>query len=196
MDVLALSGEETERGFPGLPRRRSERWRRRRPSGGGRKKKCEPCAAGRAVGLQSTFLASQPLFVPVPVPVDIKQAINGNNLEKWACVGISELDFRYQLCIADSHGKLKDIKVCITSFVYWLEKNMPECIHVLPWTKKMATTIMHKIRTLFLSWGIEKSSLIALWCAAMREVAASRATVPISWSCWYCVIRTVFWFYA
>ena len=62
--------------------------------------------------------------------------------------------------------------------------------------KKTATTIMHKIRTLFLSWDIEKSSLIALRCAAMREVAASRATVPISWSCWYCVIRTVFWFYA
>ena len=67
---------------------------------------------------------------------------------------------------------------------------------LLPWTKKTATTIMHKIRTLFLSWYIEKSSLIALRCAAMREVAASRATVPIFWSCWYCVIRTVFWFYA
>ena len=40
---------------------------------------------------------------------------------------------------------------------------------------------MHKIKTLFLSWDIEKSSLIALRCAAMREVAASRATVPISW---------------
>ena len=39
---------------------------------------------------------------------------------------------------------------------------------------------MHKIRTLFLSWDIEKSSLIALRCAAMREVAAGRATVPIS----------------
>ena len=53
---------------------------------------------------------------------------------------------------------------------------------VLPWTKKKtATTIMHKIRTLFLSWDIEKSSLIALRCATMREVvAASRATVPIS----------------
>ena len=108
MEVLALGGEEAERGFPGLPRRRSERWRRRRPSSGGRKKKCEPCAAGRAVGLQSIFLASQPLFVLVPVPVDIKQAINGNNLEKWACVGISELGFHYQLCIADSRGKLKD----------------------------------------------------------------------------------------
>ena len=47
---------------------------------------------------------------------------------------------------------------------------------------------MHKFRTLFLSWDIEKSSLIALRCAAMREVAASRATVPISWSCWYWVI--------
>ena len=70
-------------------------------------------------------------------------------------------------------------------------------VHVLlPWTKKTATTIMHKIRTLFLSRDIEKSSLTALRCAAMREVAASRATVPISWSCWYCVIRTVFWFYA
>ena len=32
---------------------------------------------------------------------------------------------------------------------------------------------MHKIRTLFLSWDIEKSSLIALRCAAMRQVAAS-----------------------
>ena len=53
-------------------------------------------------------------------------------------------------------------------------------IKLLPWTKKTATTIMHKIRTLFLSWDIEKSSLIALRCAAMREVAASRATVPIS----------------
>ena len=53
-------------------------------------------------------------------------------------------------------------------------------MQVLPWTKKTATTIMHKIRTLFLSWEIEKSSLIALRCAAMREVAASRATVPIS----------------
>ena len=68
--------------------------------------------------------------------------------------------------------------------------------------KKTATYIMHKIRTLFLSWDIEKSSLIALRCAAMREVAASRATVPIScqsWSCWYHgyrMIRTVFWFYA
>ena len=41
-----------------------------------------------------------------------------------------------------------------------------------------------------------KSSLIARRCAAMREVAASCATVPISWSCRYCVIRTVFWFYA
>ena len=40
---------------------------------------------------------------------------------------------------------------------------------------------------------------IKLRCAAMPEVAACRATVPISWSCWscwYCVIRTVFWFYA
>ena len=44
-----------------------------------------------------------------------------------------------------------------------------------PGQKKTATTIMHKIRTLFLSWDIEKSSLIALRCAAMREVAASRA---------------------
>ena len=34
---------------------------------------------------------------------------------------------------------------------------------------------MHKIRTLFLSWDIEKSSLIALRCAAMRKVAAGRA---------------------
>ena len=65
-----------------------------------------------------------------------------------------------------------------------------------PGKKKTATTIMHKIRTLFLSWDIKKSSLIAPRCAAMREVAASRANVPISWSCWYCVIRTVFWFYA
>ena len=40
------------------------------------------------------------------MPVDNKQAINGNNLEKWACVGISELCFHYQLCIADSDGKL------------------------------------------------------------------------------------------
>ena len=57
---------------------------------------------------------------------------------------------------------------------------------VLPWPKKTATTIMHKVRTLFLSRDIEKSSLITLRCAAwaMREVAASRATVPISWSCW------------
>ena len=31
-------------------------------------------------------------------------------MEKWACVGISELGFHYQLCIADSHGKLKDKK--------------------------------------------------------------------------------------
>ena len=54
-----------------------------------------------------------------------------------------------------------------------------EC-DLLPWKKKTATTIMHKIRTLFLSWDIEKSSLIALRCAAMRKVAASRATVPIS----------------
>ena len=108
MEVLALGGEEAERGFPGLPWRRSERWRRRRPSGGVQKKKCEPCAAGRAVGLQSTFLASQPLLVLVPVAVDIKQAINGNNLAKWACAGISEQGFPYQLCTADSHGKLKD----------------------------------------------------------------------------------------
>ena len=49
-----------------------------------------------------------------------------------------------------------------------------------PGEKKTATTIMHKIRTLFLSWDIKKSSLIALRCAAMREVAASRDTVPIS----------------
>ena len=51
-----------------------------------------------------------------------------------------------------------------------------------PGQKKTATTIMHKIRTLFLSWDIEKSSLIALRCAATREVlvAASRATVPIN----------------
>ena len=52
---------------------------------------------------------------------------------------------------------------------------------------------MLKIRTLFLSWDIEKSSLIALRCAAMHKATASRATVPIPW---YCVIRTVFWFYA
>ena len=52
-------------------------------------------------------------------------------------------------------------------------------LHVYyPGQKKTATTIMHKIRTLFLSWDIEKSSLIALRCAAMREVAAGRATVP------------------
>ena len=37
---------------------------------------------------------------------------------------------------------------------------------------------MHKIRTLFLSRDIEKSSLIALWCAVMREVAASRDSAP------------------
>ena len=74
---------------------------------------------------------------------------------------------------------------------------MSDCtLWLLPWPKETATTIMHKIRTLFLSWDIEKWSLIALRCAAMREVATSRATVPISWSCWYCVIRTVFWFYA
>ena len=48
---------------------------------------------------------------------------------------------------------------------------------------------MHKTRTLFLSRDIKKWS----FGAAMREVAASRATVPISW---YSVIRTVFWFYA
>ena len=53
-------------------------------------------------------------------------------------------------------------------------------VQVLPWPKKTATTIMHKIKTLFLSWDIKKSSLIALRCAAMRGVAASRATVPIS----------------
>ena len=46
-----------------------------------------------------------------------------------------------------------------------------------PGQKKTATTIMHKIRTLFLSWDIEKSSLIALRCAVTREVAAGRATV-------------------
>ena len=46
--------------------------------------------------------------------------------------------------------------------------------------KKTATWIVHKIRTLFLSWDIEKSSLIALG-AAMRKVAAIRATMPILW---------------
>ena len=51
---------------------------------------------------------------------------------------------------------------------------------------------MHKIRTLFLSWDIEKWSLIALRCAAMREVAASRATVPNSWSCWSCWLEQCF----
>ena len=35
--------------------------------------------------------------------------------------------------------------------------------------KKTATTIMHKIRTLFLSWDIEKSSLIGLWCSDARS---------------------------
>ena len=37
---------------------------------------------GRAVGLQSTFLASQPLLVLVPFPVDLKRALNGNNFAK------------------------------------------------------------------------------------------------------------------
>ena len=62
---------------------------------------------------------------------------------------------------------------------------------VLPWPKKKTATwiYMYKIRTLFLSWDIEKPSLIALRCSD----AWSGATVPISW---YCVIRTVFWFYA
>ena len=64
--------------------------------------------------------------------------------------------------------------------VYMVCVGLALFMQVLPWTKKTATTIMHKIRTLFLSWDIEKSSLIALRCAAMREVAASRATVPIS----------------
>ena len=35
--------------------------------------------------------------------------------------------------------------------------------------KKTATTIMHKIRTLFLSRDIEKSSLIALRCSDARS---------------------------
>ena len=61
---------------------------------------------------------------------------------------------------------------------------------ILPCPKeKTASWIMHKIRTLFLSWDIKKSSLIALRCSD----AQSRATMLISW---YCVIRTVFWFYA
>ena len=51
---------------------------------------------------------------------------------------------------------------------------------LLPWPKKTATTIMHEIRTLFLPSDNEKSSMIGLRCAAMREVAASRANVPIS----------------
>ena len=41
---------------------------------------------------------------------------------------------------------------------------------VLPWPKKKtATWIMHKIRTVFLSWDIEKSSLIALRCSDARS---------------------------
>ena len=39
---------------------------------------------------------------------------------------------------------------------------------------------------------ISKNQAWLRFDAAMREVAASRATVPISWSVWYCVIRTVF----
>ena len=72
------------------------------------------------------------------------------------------------------HGRLENQKKCGNTVNMGMRK-------LLPWTKKKtATTIMHKIRTLFLSWDIEKSSLIALRCAAMREVVASRATVPIS----------------
>ena len=47
--------------------------------------------------------------------------------------------------------------------------------------KKTATTIMNKIRTLFLSWDIEKSSLIALRCsdAQSRGKPRHRANLVI-----------------
>ena len=40
--------------------------------------------------------------------------------------------------------------------------------------KKTATWITHKIKTLFLSWDIEKSSLIALQCSDARSHGQSR----------------------
>ena len=41
---------------------------------------------------------------------------------------------------------------------------------LLPWPKKTATEIMHKIRTLFLSWDIKKSTVIALQgCSDVRS---------------------------
>ena len=40
--------------------------------------------------------------------------------------------------------------------------------------KKTATSIMHKIRTLFLSWDVEKSSLIALRCNDARSCGKPR----------------------
>ena len=52
---------------------------------------------------------------------------------------------------------------------------------VLPWPRKTATWIMHKIRTLFLSWDIENSSMIALRCsdARSRDQPRHRANLVI-----------------
>ena len=81
--------------------------------------------------------------------------------ELWVSEGIAK--FQWKVCFSYTFGHWQ--RLCQWSYYY-------------PGQKKTATTIMHKIRTLFLSWDIDikKSSLIALRCAAMREVAASRAT--------------------
>ena len=109
------------------------------------------------------------------------------NTEKLSCHQRSALLIQ-DVCLDFCFTALAEIFVDdLISYIlyFWVRNLVAYENHVripmyYPGQKKTATTIMHKIRTLFLSWGIEKSSLIALWCAAMREVAASRATVPIS----------------
>ena len=66
--------------------------------------------------------------------------------------------------------------------------------HVRPWPKKKKRPLGLCIKSEHCSYhGMSQNQAWLRFSAAMREVAASHATVPISW---HCVIRAVFLFYA
>ena len=76
----------------------------------------------------------------------------------------------------------------------YFEVRVPD--DILPWPKKTATTIMHKIKTLFLSRNISMIRRLAQWHDWPRLRASLHTEAQSSLIFRYPMIGTVFWFYA
>ena len=93
----------------------------------------------------------------------------------------------------ESGSTFAESKQSETSFfaynIIWMPKSVPlcvslctSCVYILPWPKKkkMATTIMHKIRKLFLSRNITK---LARWCGLPRlRPSLNRSAIKLDFS--------------